>query len=228
MAEAKLYLISPGLTKSTALETNKQVTLTGKVKDGDTITTKSYSVTLQKLEYHKEMYSPCWIKATSQVSVTSSASLPTRKDMDAFFLKMKAELDYGSVEVASNYFVFKVRTSYKSQSSTTLTVELDIYSEDKLLTLEKFSKAYTAKRLGQDIFTEDVKICTWTTTPVTSLQILSYGSDSEIIQPYLVQYNESFYDFIRRTANRCGEFLYFENGKLNLGVTLNRLDKDKT
>ena len=228
MAEAKLYLISPGLTKSTALETNKQVTLTGKVKDGDTITTKSYSVTLQKLEYHKEMYSPCWIKATSQVSVTSSASLPTRKDMDAFFLKMKAELDYGSVEVASNYFVFKVRTSYKSQSSTTLTVELDIYSEDKLLTLEKFSKAYTAKRLGQDIFTEDVKICNWTTTPVTSLQILSYGSDSEIIQPYLVQYNESFYDFIRRTANRCGEFLYFENGKLNLGVTLNRLDKDKT
>lgn len=228
MAEAKLYLYSPGTTKSTALETNKQVTLSGEVKDGETSTTKSYSVTLQKLEYHKEMYSPCWIKATSQVSVTSSASLPTRKDMDAFFLKMKAELDYGSVEVASNYFVFKVRTSYKSQSSTTLTVELDIYSEDKLLTLEKFSKAYTAKRLGQDIFTEDVKICTWTTTPVTSLQILSYGSDSEIIQPYLVQYNESFYDFIRRTANRCGEFLYFENGKLNLGVTLNRLDKDKT
>lgn len=33
----------------------------------------------------------------------------------------------------------------------------------------------------------------------------------EHIQPYLVQYNESFYDFICRAANRCGEFLFFED-----------------
>ena len=41
---------------------------------------------------------------------------------------------------------------------------------------------------------------------------------NEFIQPYLVQYNESFYDFIRRISNRCGEFLYFENGQLNIGL----------
>lgn len=40
----------------------------------------------------------------------------------------------------------------------------------------------------------------------------------EIIHPYLVQYNESFYDFLVRTANRCGEFLYYEGGKLTLGL----------
>ena len=42
--------------------------------------------------------------------------------------------------------------------------------------------------------------------------------DTEFIQPYLVQYNESFYDFLVRTANRCGEFLYFEDGQLILGL----------
>ena len=40
----------------------------------------------------------------------------------------------------------------------------------------------------------------------------------EFIQPYLVQYNESFYDFLARTANRCGEFLFFEDGMLHLGL----------
>ena len=41
-----------------------------------------------------------------------------------------------------------------------------------------------------------------------------------------MQYNETFYDFLRRTANRCGEFLYFEDGKLNLGLT--KTDKTST
>lgn len=36
-------------------------------------------------------------------------------------------------------------------------------------------------------------------------------------QPYLVQYNETFYHFLARTANRCGEYMYFEDGKLVVG-----------
>lgn len=43
----------------------------------------------------------------------------------------------------------------------------------------------------------------------------------EFIHPYLVQYNESFYDFLVRIANRCGEFLYFEDGKLTVGLLYN-------
>lgn len=39
----------------------------------------------------------------------------------------------------------------------------------------------------------------------------------EHIFPYLVQYNESFYDFLARTTNRWGEFLYYEDGNLNFG-----------
>lgn len=44
-----------------------------------------------------------------------------------------------------------------------------------------------------------------------------YHDDKEFIQPYLVQYNESFFDFLVRVSNRCGEFLYYEDGYFNIG-----------
>ena len=44
-----------------------------------------------------------------------------------------------------------------------------------------------------------------------------YYDDKEFIQPYLVQYNESFFDFLVRVSNRCGEFLYYEDGYFNIG-----------
>lgn len=40
---------------------------------------------------------------------------------------------------------------------------------------------------------------------------------TEHIFPYLVQYNESFYDMLVRTTNRWGEFMYYEDGQLNIG-----------
>lgn len=48
----------------------------------------------------------------------------------------------------------------------------------------------------------------------------------EHIHPYLVQYNESFYDMLARTANRWGEFLYYEDGKLNIGYAYDKDNKD--
>lgn len=51
-------------------------------------------------------------------------------------------------------------------------------------------------------------------------QFISYEKDKnyfEFIQPYLVQYNESFLDFLVRVTNRCGEFFYYENGKIYIG-----------
>ena len=47
------------------------------------------------------------------------------------------------------------------------------------------------------------------------------GNSKEAIFPYLVQYNESFYDFLVRTTNRWGEFLYYEDGKLHIGCKYN-------
>lgn len=53
------------------------------------------------------------------------------------------------------------------------------------------------------------------------------GSETkEFIQPYLVQYNESFFDFLVRVSNRCGEFLYYEDGYFNIGWN-KKTKKDK-
>lgn len=54
---------------------------------------------------------------------------------------------------------------------------------------------------------------------------LYYADNKEFIQPYLVQYNESFFDFLVRVCNRCGEFLYYEDGFFNIGLNI---EKDNT
>ena len=52
---------------------------------------------------------------------------------------------------------------------------------------------------------------------VANLAHLKDSDGREAIVPYLVQYNESFWDFLVRSTNRWGEFLYYEDGKLHIG-----------
>ena len=168
-------------------------------------------------------------KVEDPVTTPQTSQTLSGENIKTAFLNEKVELTVDGHVVATNFFVFVVRSNHKKDSSSSVTVKLTIFSEDKKLTLEKYSKAFTAKRLGNDIFKGEIKNFGNPAYNV-NLQVLSYGTnkESELRQPYLVQYNESFYNFMKRTANRCGEFLYFENGKLNLGVTLNRLDQVTT
>jgi hypothetical protein len=244
MAEVKLYIYS-GTSQGNPLKLNAETSVsrdfTTADADGSTKeVTYTYPLMLNKLTYQKKMYEPCAIHAVVEVGMgttkegtteSSLKSLPTHREMAAFFSKMKVKCCMGDTTVAMNYRVFNVRTFRKKDHTSSVTVELDIFSEDKLLTLEKYSKAYSGKRLGAQIFADEVGKYALSATPVVNLQLLSYdasGSKEEFRQPYLVQYNESFYDFLKRTANRCGEFLYYENGHLNLGVTLNRLDEKES
>jgi L-rhamnose mutarotase len=152
----------------------------------------------------------------------------SRENIKSLFTNAKVKLEIDSNSVASNYFVYSVHSTHRKNSRSSIPVDLIIYSEDKLLTLEKYSKAYTAKRLGTDIFKNEINNFNLSGTNTVDLNFLSYNDGaSEFRLPYLIQYNESFYDFLKRTANRCGEFLYHEDGKLHLGVSLTRLDKDK-
>lgn len=80
------------------------------------------------------------------------------------------------------------------------------------------------KTLTEDVkkLEKDVKDREATQKPVTysidNMQTLKYGDNKvEHIFPYLVQYNESFYDMLARTTNRWGEFMYYENNQLNIG-----------
>ncbi len=251
-----LYIYSSSSSsKGNALDLTKNVTLERALYEKDSNNndvkyTYSYPVGLTHLDYEKKIYEPCLIHAIATVgcgtkqkegdtSKITLSTLPTHSELLRFFSRMKVELTVDGSTIANNYFVYKVRTKRENVSSSLVTVELEIYSEDKLLTLEKYSKAYTAKKLGDDIFKTEIKKYDITNTSnqqaySVNLQMLAYKStdkdgnsvDNELRQPYLVQYNETFYDFLRRTSNRCGEFLYFENGKLNLGLT--KTDKSST
>ena len=129
--------------------------------------------------------------------------------------------------LGDDFYVHEIVTRYKP---TAMYVTLKIYSPDKLLTLKTASRAFVSKKLCDEILkTEmpkyknpwDIKAASQTPGALSystdKLRVLRYSSGNEHIFPYLVQYNESFYDMIARTANRWGEFLYYEGGTLNVG-----------
>ena len=119
-------------------------------------------------------------------------------------------------------------------------VRLDMYSPDLLLTLNKYSQAFLGRRLITDIVT--AKLGDFTNGDIviskelgtlphlvykgtikklkenSTTEYVTTEEDMEMIHPYLVQYNESFYDFLKRVANRCGEVFFFEGGKLTFGI----------
>ena len=184
------------------------------------------NVLLNSLSYHKKIYQPNEITAKLSVTWSANDSRPSYKTLQDIFLFKQAELKVVDVNldqiIAKNYYIYQIRPQYrKTSQSSCIDLELQMFSLDKLATLDKFSKAYTAKKLGADIFTPG--LATFKEGDMTlegsatNLQFLGLVND-ELRIPYSVQYNETFYDFIKRLANRYGEFLFFENGQLNLGL----------
>ena len=214
----------------------------------------SFDVTLTKLEYKKKVYEPCQILANLQVGVVQERTDVKTKEtttladgktnveektekghfkpvemIDSEKINLlkgaSVELEIDNNKVAQNYFIYKVRSSYRMVSGkTSLFVVLSIFSRDKLMTLDKYSRAYTARKLYTDILSDEAK--KFSSVEVANhMQLLKYQDSStkatsrdELRIPYLVQYNESFYQFMVRSANRFGEFLFFEDGQLNLGM----------
>lgn len=216
----------------------------------------SYKVNLLNLKYKKKVYEPCEILAELNIDANSQTvnnvktyTLPKNSEVVDTLLNQKVEMEVeytksdkstASFSVATNYFVYKVRPIFNGSSSSSMTVELGIYSADKLMTLDKYSRAYTAKRLYTDILLteaanfqlKDEGNTKLSTLVANHMQMLKYKYSStddnkvttnwtlteELRIPYIVQYNESFYQFLVRSANRYGEFLFFEDGKLNFGM----------
>lgn len=186
-----------------------------------------YKFSLEKLSYDKGIYRPAEMSVTMNVGGNNVSYQTLVND---FHMK-DVKLQINDNTVAENYFVFKVKPVFQTISNgSSVKLELTIYSQDKLMTLDKYSKAWSGRKLNEEIFSDSVKLFKFNKEVISTcsdLQILDYTS-GEFIQPYLVQYNESFYDFLRRTANRCGEFLYHENGMLHLGMTVNDLTQTAT
>ena len=198
----------------------------------------SCKLTLNSLKYKKKVYEPCEILAS--INLVSTTTLPTNAEVVDAFLNQLVDVKINTTDIATNYFVYKVRPIFCGTSSLSMTVELGIYSPDKLMTLDKYSRAYTAKRLYTDILLteaanfqlKDEGNTKLSTLVANHMQMLKYKYSTtdkdnkatnltlteELRIPYIVQYDESFYHFLVRAANRYGEFLFFENGKLNFGM----------
>ena len=149
--------------------------------------------------------------------------------------------------IGDDFYVQEVRPCYMPDS---IIVKLKIYSPDKVMTTQKNCQCWTAKKLFDDILTTEIKTYTKPYNSQETLKfssenakVLNYvakrktkekdkdGKETEVTQdvptdhifPYLVQYNESFYDMLARTTNRWGLFMFWEDGQLNIG---HKFDKD--
>lgn len=207
-----------------------------------------YVLTLQNVKVNKKIYQPVEIEAdvnfmqrTTISSNSAENKAPSFQAVSALLLQRQVELRAyidNSEEfftLAKNCYVYELKPQLKVDvKGTRMNVKLSIFSMDKLMTLNKYSKAYVARKLGSGILKTEVlefgqdanNDLPIIDTDDTGQVHLKYSNKSdefssfERIQPYLVQYNESFYDFLVRTSNRCGEFLFFEDGKLTLGLPL--------
>lgn len=221
------------------------------IKVGTTV--EEYKFSLVNMSFNKQMYQPGEIYARMQIAKKGSAPsqsdkayyLFAQKDLNDYLRGCRVTLDEDTTSktVADNYFIYELIPEYTSES---LYIDLKIFSPDKLLTLGCFCQSWVARRLSNDILTDQLtkytlpykafkagtntsdEKPTWmenTSDKTTTLsannqvknQLKSSDDAGEYIHPYLVQYNESFYDMLRRTANRWGEFLYFNNSKLVVG-----------
>ena len=222
----------------------------------------AYYVVFFGFKMTRRIYQPTEIEAVFDItqSITNASdnnetTVPPFEDVTETLLRRTVKLEFAPAStantsgnaktytIADNCFIYEVEPQLlRDVNGTKMCVKLHIFSMDKLMTLNQYSKAYVARKLGSGILKpESLTFGKWTNsgdplvkTNIKGLRFLKYDEQlvvpgtndeqttmnipSEFIQPYLVQYNESFYDFMVRTANRCGEFLFFENGELTLGL----------
>ena len=205
-----------------------------------------YKLSLQDVSFHKKMFQPTKVVATVTIVSTGNTWSPISKtEVDSIFKNREVSLydDTGVTEkdgkivipdankVGLDFYVQEVQTCYKKDS---MVVTLKIYSPDKKLTLQKNCRTFVSKNMSailSSVMTTEKITCS-----SDKMKVLSYmGKDSnsnnvirEHIFPYLVQYNESLYDMRARTCIRWGEFMFYEDGLLNVGYSFNDTSSSDT
>lgn len=198
---------------------------------------------LEEVTFDRQLYSPCQATAVINVTPVQDAGQSPELDLEdisKIFLGKTVEIscsakvegfgEYSS-EIGRDYFVYNVKPGFvNSAKGMKCKVELTIYSRDFWLKTLKYSRSYLSQKLGEDIIKKNLseggllekyKVdCEISTKRLrnTTYQPGSGGDAKELIQPYHIQYNEDFYTFLSRVAIRHGEYLFFEDGKLTLGL----------
>lgn len=175
---------------------------------------KKAHVALTSLEINKEMYQPGKITALVQFTDCDISIIDEFEKL----LGMCVDLEDGvsNNAIAKGYILCDFEPEFRpSNGLDTLYVKLSIFSPEQTLTYNKRNACYVAKKLG-DVF-EEIAIQADITNTHDNLQNIKCDG-KELIQPYMVQFEETTVDFLSRMANRCGEFLFFENGTWQLGA----------
>ena len=194
----------------------------------------NFSLSLGTFQLQQKMYSPHEIEAEilitpTNIDRTTQKVNLSKVDFLDMFANKRVALTFSNRNENSEEVTYTVGEDFyvhefiPCKQPDKVQVMLKIYSPDKLLTLSQYCRSFTAKKLGGDILKkelpnfklpyvkdESVKCDT------TQMKHLLRGKQEHII-PYLVQYNESFYDLLARTTNRNGEFMYYYDGKLRIG-----------
>lgn len=243
--------------KSDAQDTDEEynLTLENKADESFILNTVCYKLSLGNLVFNRKIYQPGKIEAELTVeadkgSVADISALLLNRVVELYLIYKDTDgLKNTTTLIAKNYYVHELNPRLVRQvdGSQRLFIRLTIFSMDKLMTLDKYSKTYVVKKLGSGILDKESRkfgidanhtvmvnydrMChlKYQQAVLVPQQVKDENGNvtiknvpvnipSEFIHPYLVQYNETFYDFLVRTANRCGEFLYFEDGQLVMGL----------
>ena len=235
MADTKEYKYELSL-EGKINETNPDTSILNIIdsKTSIAIGSKNSNICLNGVKFFRKIYEPGLIEAEVSISrINKKDTLPSMGEIKNLFIKRQAKLTITPTDtkvketIAKNYFVYMVNPVLTSNNGASeYFVKLTIHSIDKLMAINKYSKAYVSRKLATDILKTESKAFGLkdgqVVADVKNLRNLVYKNNDQVnlekIQPYLVQYNETFYDFMVRTANRCGEFLYFDDGQLTIGL----------
>ena len=193
-----------------------------------------FKLSLVDFSIQQKMYTPDELTAKIYVNYSSDSSGKEQMlkfymdDLAQLFANKKVSLTCSNIVDGKeeSYIVgqdFYVHEVIPCKYPNKIYVTLRIYSPDKMLTLTQYSRCWTAKKLSANILKSeltnyklpyDTDKCVQCDT--TQMKHLLKDSKEHIF-PYLVQYNESFYDMLCRTTNRWGEFMYYYDGKIHIG-----------
>ena len=246
MAEIKLTI--HGFLKSTKgsdTDTMTLVTGTTPAQSGD------YLYALVGLSMNKQIYQPTSIVADISINKEEGKGwVPIdRSDLGDMFRSCQVTLEGDNDVIGKDFYVHEVIPEYRPG---TMMMRLKIYSLDNLLTLKQACRSFVGKKLVGDILEQELPKYLKPFNKGEGLNKIEVGKEvkeinakdriktvrqlvyknskketAEHIFPYLVQYNESFYDMLARTTNRWGEFMYYEDGQLRLGYSSNEKEVKK-
>ena len=217
-------------------------------KEEDGKGTLQFALNIQNARFIKKMYSPNEILVEVQMmpgsdnagDIDGDVTYTAKVDKDvleASFINKKVILRCEGKLVCNDYYIHEIIPVYKKD---TMYITFRIFSPDKVMTVHEYCRSFLSKKLWSEIVDKELKNFK---LPYADEPIQKNADNSKFIRkcknpqaekkeyqehifPYLVQYNESFYDFLKRTTNRWGEFLYYEDGKLNIGYDESGTPKD--